>query len=308
MPNFIVLFLIVWIISTSLIVPIIYISNKIGYLDVPNHRSSHIRAVPLGGGLALASAIFAGIYLFIEPSVLFPDHPRFMLLFLPIFILGLIDDLPQWNVDYKIKLIVEIGVAILFVANGYYLRLTVFTFFDQMISLVWIIGFTNAFNLLDNMNGLAALVATSIAASFSYSFYFLGQIQMAGFGICLIAALSGFLLFNYPKARIFMGDGGSLFIGMLISILSINFNNNLVQMQGDSSLVSTMLCLAVPLCDTTLVILLRLRGHRPVYHADNSHLSHQMVRAGVSPPITVLIIFLFSCICCLISLSELKII
>ncbi len=301
MLNFANLFFTATAVSFILIKPLIKLANHCGFLDIPNARSSHKKATPLAGGVAIAGGFYTAVLIFAVPAEIFPGRAWLIYLPLAIFSLGLVDDYLHTAIDHKIKLLIEFIVAFLFVANGAFLHITPFIFVDQCISIFWIIGFINAFNLLDNMNGLSAFIA--IFTTVFLCFFFIQQNNPAT-AVCLIlaGACLGFLFFNYPTASIFMGDAGSLFIGSFISVLAIILNNTLVQNGESYALGLTLLFLLVPFIDTSLVIFLRLRAGRPIYCADRSHLSHQLVRFGFPPSTAVLILTAVSCFFSLIAI------
>jgi len=192
--------------------------------------------------------------------------------------LGLWDD--RWPTSPPAKLLWQSAAAIVVVMAGVKIQMFGSQAVDLSVSLIWILAVTNAFNLLDNMDGLAAGVA-SIAASFFLGLAaYNGQYLVGALAAALLGACLGFLLFNFNPARIFMGDAGSLFIGFVMAALAIK-----MRFPGQTLAVSWMvpiLVLAVPLADTAYVTVARLRRGDPFWRGGKDHLSHRLVTLGAS--------------------------
>jgi len=194
------------------------------------------------------------------------------------FILGLVDDI--LTLRPLVKLMGQLLAASILLTSGIGLWLTGIYPVDAAISLFWFIGVTNALNLLDNMDGVAAGVAGIAATYLAVIFALEGQLSLAILALALAMSLFGFLAHNYPPARIFMGDSGSLFIGLLLSGLALAPAPG-----GSRSLVAVMaapvLILGVPILDTTLVTIGRLLEGRPVSLGGRDHTSHRIVDLGL---------------------------
>ena len=165
-------------------------------------------------------------------------------------------------------------------------------------TLFWIIGMTNAFNLIDNMNGLCCGVAVISSLFFGLISFVNGQIELGYIFFVFMGAGLGYLPHNFPRARIFMGDGGSLFIGFVIAGLSIvgswgtaaGWTSTRVKL----SLAIPILVLIYPIFDTALVTVTRFLRHRPISLGGKDHSSHRLVRMGLQPSDAVLLIYSFS--------------
>jgi len=164
-------------------------------------------------------------------------------------------------------------------------------------TVLWIVGITNAFNLLDNMDGLAAGVAMISASAFAvlagrYSEIGPEQAVTAMAGAALVGSCLGFLRYNLVRASIFMGDAGSMVLGFILASLAAlgSWRSPAVA----TSLVIPILVLAYPIFDTTFVTLLRLQGGRPVFQGGKDHSSHRLVNLGIGRTEAVLLIYLFS--------------
>jgi len=199
-----------------------------------------------------------------------------------IFIVGLTDDL--LNLKPYTKLIAQIALASMFVFFGYRLYWTESLTIDALLTLVWIVGLTNAFNLLDNMDGLCAGVAliagTMLLATVVLSH---GVTPQALYLAILLGATAGFLVYNVHPASIFMGDAGSLFIGLNFAVLTLGSPADVFGPSNVLSIITgPLLILLVPIFDTTLVTISRLRSGRSAAQGGRDHSSHRLVAIGLS--------------------------
>ena len=196
-----------------------------------------------------------------------------------IFALGLVDDLVQLRPSAK--LIGQLAAASVLLMSGIGVWLTGFYIVDVMVSLFWFIGITNALNLLDNMDGLAGGVGAIAAAFMGVNFLLAGDVGMAGVAFAFAGALAGFLVHNYPPARIFMGDSGSLFTGLVLAGLALSPAPGLSRSLF-AVVVVPAIVLAVPILDTTFVTVTRLLEGRPISEGGTDHTSHGLVALGIS--------------------------
>jgi UDP-GlcNAc:undecaprenyl-phosphate GlcNAc-1-phosphate transferase len=163
---------------------------------------------------------------------------------------------------------------------------------NQVVTLVWLVGITNAFNLLDNMDGLSAGVAFVASSTLLINAWALGEFFISLILLAFMGALLGFLLYNFQPASIFLGDCGSLFIGYVMASLTLleRYVSN-----ASSTLFPVLMpvvVLAVPLTDTATVMWIRFREKRPLYVGDSRHLSHRLVSLGYSQRSAVLFLYL----------------
>jgi UDP-GlcNAc:undecaprenyl-phosphate GlcNAc-1-phosphate transferase len=151
------------------------------------------------------------------------------------------------------------------------------------VTIVWIVGLTNAFNMLDNMDGLAASVGLIAAVLFCGAQVAVGSLFVPAVLLVVVGALAGFLLHNHPPARLFMGDAGSNFLGFLMGALTVvgTFTRAGYSHVG---VLAPLLVMAVPLYDMTSVVLIRLREGRSPFQGDRRHFSHRLVARGLTPP------------------------
>ena len=259
-------------------------------LDQPGQHKSHKVAVPYLGGLAIVVTFVIAVILM---SVLRPPHTGRgeLLAVLTIAVLlaavGLIDDLRQ--VSPLWRLVAEISAAsiVWYLGNG--TAVTTVEAVDLILTVLWFVGVTNAFNLLDNMDGLAAgLAAISSMTVFAVAGTN-GQFLVAGLAVALAGCTVGFLRLNFHPARIYMGDSGSLFIGFLVAYLGIK-----LRFEGGrlvSALVPIFACSAA-VFDTSLVVISRIRAGRNPFQGGQDHVSHRLVKLGLSVPAAVCTIYL----------------
>jgi UDP-GlcNAc:undecaprenyl-phosphate GlcNAc-1-phosphate transferase len=164
-----------------------------------------------------------------------------------------------------------------------------------LISGLWIILISNAFNLLDNMDGLCGGLALETALFLACIAYGSGQFLICGLLLSAGGSALGFLIHNFPKAKVYLGDGGALFFGYIIGTLAIG--THFFTGKGTLFAVTAPLCaLAVPLYDSLSVLYIRWKAGRPLFMGDRNHLSHRLVRLGLSPRESVIAIWLLSAV------------
>jgi UDP-GlcNAc:undecaprenyl-phosphate GlcNAc-1-phosphate transferase len=262
---------------------------RLGLVDHPNERKVHTRPTPRAGGLAIFAAVTAISY----PLSAFSYQ---MLLGTVILVLGFLDDLRP--LPWQIRLIIQLAISSLAVI----FCLPPCPWFIRTAAVVWIAGLINAFNMLDNMDALSggvAWIAAGFLAVVPWLSWRAGGVNpllppVAEWGtyVILMGALSGFLWFNHPPARIFMGDAGSTFLGFTIGLGSVQV---VLRDGGPSwSWIVPPCILAVPCYDLLSVVLLRLSQGRSPFHADKQHLSHRLVARGLSGWTAVRVIYLLA--------------
>lgn len=194
------------------------------------------------------------------------------------FVVGVVDDLR--DLGPVAKLLGQVAAASLLLASGIMLRLTGVHWADALLSLFWFVAVTNAVNLLDNMDGLAGGIAALAALYLGILSLVDGGVAFALLAFALAGALGGFLLHNYPPAKIFMGDGGSLFVGIFLAGLALSPTPGLSR--GLFAVVAVpVLVLAIPLLDTSLVTVTRLLRGRSIARGGRDHTSHRLVALGI---------------------------
>jgi UDP-GlcNAc:undecaprenyl-phosphate GlcNAc-1-phosphate transferase len=293
--------------------------RRTGLVDEPGQRKIHALPIPLAGGLAVftglcATACFGVLATWanwLSPTALLPlSHglgrrglqlAAIMAGALGMLVLGWLDDKHELAAAPKFG--GQLLVALLVAASG--VRITLFVhsvLFSYLITLLWILTVTNAFNFTDNMNGLCAGLGALGAFFFALKAAVDGQYLVALFAFLVCGALLGFLPYNFPRATAFLGDAGSHLAGYLLAVLAILPHFYSPDRQSVLAVLSPLLILAVPLGDLVWVVLLRWRLGRLVYVGDTNHLSHRLVRRGLSPTRAVLFIWLLAACCGSLSL------
>jgi UDP-GlcNAc:undecaprenyl-phosphate GlcNAc-1-phosphate transferase len=280
-----------------ILMPIIRrIAHKAGYVVQPDQLRWHKNTTPVLGGV--------GIYVaFLIPLLFFVKIDRTIAGLLigtsVIFLVGLFDDIFQ--ISPQLKLIGQIVSACVILAFGITLEVIPLAWIVLPLTIFWIVGITNAFNLLDNMDGLSSGIAF-ICCAFLFVYSLLTGIETVAY-LCIIlaGAALGFLRYNFYPAKIFMGDCGSQFLGMAISVIAIigtgrHISNLLV------TLAIPVLILSVPIFDTTFVTLVRRFRGQPISRGGKDHTSHRLVLLGLSERKTVLLLYVLSILFGLIGL------
>ncbi len=275
------------------------VAFKTGYLDQPKDTKVHAHPMPLLGGASVYIAFMIGLFITIKVF----GNPRIFGIAAGstvLLIVGLVDDKMGMMPELKLlaqflasMAVVKSGVRIEFLGN-YYLN-TIFTY-------LWLVGITNSFNLLDNMNGLSAGIAVIASAFFGIVMASSGQIEVAAVSFALTGACLGFLKHNFPRANIFMGDSGSLVIGFVLAALAVEGTWKTRFLT--TSLAMPIVILAYPIFDTTLVTVMRILEGRSVFQGGRDHSSHRLALLGLRRRGTVLVIY---CICAALGLSALLI-
>lgn len=263
----------------------------LGFVDAPSKRKLHATPMPLMGGVA----IFGGAILILAIYFGIRGNARILGLLTAATIIaaiGLIDD--RRPLPPAVKLGAQAIAFTIAIALGTQVRLPFPDVVDYLLSFVWFAIITNSINFLDNMDGLCAGISgvaaayITLLASLSDQ-YLIAPIAAATFGACL-----GFLRYNFKPARIFMGDAGSLFLGFLLAVMTLQ-----LRFPENSNFVTWMVPLfimGVPLFDLALVSVSRLRrGLNPLTTAGKDHTSHRLVRMGYTQRETVLFLYLLGC-------------
>lgn len=281
--------LIAFIVSMGLTFLVREMATRLGYVAKPKADRWHKKPTAMMGGLSVFLAT-------VGLSLLFVERTNEFLIVLAassfLFLVGLLDDLI--NIKPYQKLIGQfIGVAII-VSNGLVLQWTDLSIVNLCLTTLWLVGITNAINLLDNMDGLATGISVIAALSLAVGFILTGQFNELAFLSIFIGALLGFLVFNFNPASIFMGDCGSMFIGFFLAS-SVLLNQTGGRSRGIMSILAVpALILFVPIFDTTFVTILRKLRGRKASQGGRDHTSHRLVALGLSEKSAVLMLYGFA--------------
>ena len=290
------------VLSLSLTPLVSKLAVRMGAVDHPNERKIHVKVMPRIGGLAIIIAFTIGL-LVLQPKT------EFIWSILAgsfvITITGMVDDL------YSVRPIVKFGgqmiAALLVVSDGLLIdKITVpfygtleMDFLSIIITLFWIVGVTNAINLIDGLDGLAAGVSSIGLASLAIIGAIDGRIIIVQFSTLLIGACLGFLYHNFYPAKIYMGDTGALFLGYWISIISML---GLFKNVAIFSFILPIFIIAIPIFDTLFAIVRRLISKQSIGQADRKHIHHRLIAMGYSHRKSVLIIYLLSSVFALLAI------
>ncbi len=288
--------LLICFLSSVLLTPLVKkIAIKIGATDQPNQRKVHTKVMPRLGGFAIYVSSMIGFYL------LQPDQQYMVPLLAAgtiIVATGVFDDI--FEISPKVKLLGQViaagimihgGVVVHFINLPFDIRLDL-GYLSIPITLIWIIGVTNAINLIDGLDGLAAGVSSIVLITISTMAIVNGNAFVMAVGFAVLGSTIGFLVYNFHPAKIFMGDTGSLYLGFIISVISLLGFKNITLF----SLLVPVIILGVPISDTIFAIVRRIVNKKPLSAPDKSHLHHCLQRLGFSHKTTVLIIYAMSAI------------
>lgn len=210
-----------------------------------------------------------------------------------LFIVGLIDD--RKLLCPRVKLLAQVISAAALTISGVSVKLFLpWPILGDIATIAWVVLLTNAFNFIDNMNGLSAGVAAFCALNCFFISYAGSEFYMMAVFALMIGSLCGFLVFNFPNARIFMGDSGALFIGYMLAGLSILVTYFEAGVPTQLSVVSPLIILGVPIFDTATVLFIRWRLRKPLTQGDQNHFSHRLVALGFTRTGAVLFIWLIT--------------
>ncbi len=289
-----------------LIIPrLIRFAEKYGLFDRPDARKSHIEVIPTLGGIAIVAGVVLSIIIW-TPYTAFGDIQYILGALIILFLVGAKDDLDP--VSPWIKLAAQILSAMI-LAHLAGIRLTslygILGIWDLSygmslaLSAFTILVITNSFNLIDGIDGLLGCISIVILGTFGYWFYRVEEIELAIMSASLIGAIIAFLKFNWTPARIFMGDTGSLFIGVICAIQAIEFieiNHGLaaspLKIDGVPTVAAGILLL--PLLDTLRVFIYRILQGKSPLHPDQNHIHHILVQSGLSHRQTAILLSLVS--------------
>lgn len=278
-------------VASILLTPLVkMLAIRIGAVDTPNYRKVHARIMPRLGGLAIFGAFLIG-YFILQPEN--PTAPFIILGASMIIITGVLDDM--FEITAKAKLLGQLIAAGIVIYGGLdidFIKLPFggeldFGYLNIPLTILWIVGITNAINLIDGLDGLAAGVSTIALITIAGMALMMGNTFVFAMAAILAVSALGFLFYNFHPAKIFMGDTGALFLGFMIAVLALMGFKNITVI----SLVIPIIMLGVPISDTFFAIVRRYRMKQPLSAADKSHLHHCLLNVGFTHRQTVLIIY-----------------
>jgi UDP-GlcNAc:undecaprenyl-phosphate GlcNAc-1-phosphate transferase len=256
----------------------------------PRNDRWHRKPTAMMGGLAIYLSFIAS-FLIYTPTF-WRAYPIIVAGTI-LFAIGVIDDLIQ--LKPYIKLVMQLVASSIVVFGGFYLPWTSIEVVNYFITFLWLIGITNAVNLLDNMDGLAGGIAVIACVFLAINFLFNGQIVESLLPLIMAGAIIGFLWFNFNPASIFMGDCGSMFLGFTLGGMALLSDTSRTR-NISAVLIAPVLILTIPIFDTSVVTITRKLSGRPVSQGGRDHTSHRLVALGMSERRAVLMLYLFAAI------------
>ncbi|WP_106496123.1 glycosyltransferase family 4 protein [Lentibacillus sp. Marseille-P4043] len=287
--------LVICFVASILLTPVVKkLAIKIGAVDQPNNRKVHKKIMPRLGGLAIFISFIIGVLLFLPDTIAaWPIITGATL----VTLIGVLDDI--YGLSAKVKFSGQLVAALVTVLGGVQIEFITLPFGDKIefgyfaipLTILWIVAITNAINLIDGLDGLAAGVSSIVLLTISGMAISMGSMAVALIGLIVFGSTLGFLLYNFHPAKIFMGDTGSLFLGYMISVLSVM---GLFKNVAIFSLIVPIIILGVPILDTTFAIIRRAVQRKPLTAPDKLHLHHCLLRLGFTHRQTVVMIYTMS--------------
>jgi len=291
------------------------VAFKLSAIDVPGERKMHTKPIALMGGLAIVVGFLSAIIfdlagsLFGSPGLVVWDKTFIgaLLGLLIILIMGMLDDI--YTLKPQIKMIFQTAAAIVVVLTGTQIesitnpfgggtiQLADFRIISYPITILWIVGITNAINLIDGLDGLAAGVSSISALSLFVVSIIVGEpivaVSISFMTAALAGAILGFLPYNINPAKIFMGETGSASLGFILGVLSIQ---GFLKAYTAIAVAVPLLVLGLPLFDTLFAIVRRLSNKKPISKGDTGHLHHRLIQMGLSQKQSVFVLYTVSAI------------
>ncbi len=265
-----------------------WLAPHIGVMAVPRARDVHGRPVPRMGGVAIFLAVIAMAVL-LRARAEFVQLSALLLGASLMSFLGLVDD--RFQLNAYIKLVVQLGAAVFAWYAGIQISIFQTPLLDLGVTVLWIVGITNAMNFLDNMDGLLAGISSVVSAFFLVLAVLNGQYLVALLSAAVLGACVGFLFWNLNPANVFMGDSGSMFLGFVLACTAIKLR--FIGQDTSVSWLTPVIVLALPLFDTTLVSISRLRrGKNPLTTPGKDHVSHRISNHGFTKREAVMMLYL----------------
>jgi UDP-GlcNAc:undecaprenyl-phosphate/decaprenyl-phosphate GlcNAc-1-phosphate transferase len=282
--------------SLVLAVPVRALALRVGMVDLPGPRKVHLQPIPLLGGLAIYGGVLLGVF------SLFQGEARAQISGILagatlIAAVGILDDRGWLHHQVKLFIGMPLAAGILLLSGIHAQVFSVLVsgrlgdVLDAVLSVVWVVGITASFSILDHMDGLCAGIAAVASVFFAMLAYLNGQTLVSVLAAAVLGAAAGFLRWNFKPAKIFMGDGGAMFLGFLMATLSLKLR--LEHANHFSSWLAPVLVLGATIFDTTLVTISRSRrGLLPFATPGKDHAAHRLANLGLGQRGAVLTMYL----------------
>ena len=281
---------------------LVKIANRFNIYDAPSYIKKHNRNISFLGGVALIFAFIIPISLFLPDGIQKPKYINaYLILITIIFLHGIGYDF--FNYSPKRKFFVQaVLCSLLIYKTGFYLPLeSMFAKFalsqsvSFIITLVTAVGIINAYNLIDGSDGLAASISLIASLFYAISFYLDGNFFFCILALSVASALTAFLLYNKPPAYIFMGDSGSLFIGMLLATFTFVFieeKSSIVVIKVSNRLILAFSFISIPILDMMRLFVTRIYNKKSPFNGDNNHIHHLMANIGFTSKQVLIVIII----------------
>jgi len=302
---------------TLLFTPVyIRIAQRLNWVDRPRGRHQHARATPTMGGIVVFLPVFAGALIALATDNLVGEKLRegrmHVLALLGCtaitMLLGVIDD--RRAVRPRVKLLVQFLIAVAAVVLGFRVEAITLPWLESLVipsyvgialSILWIVGITNAINLTDGLDGLAAGVCLLAAGINTLVAIWLGNHTMAVMMVLLTGALLGFLRYNFHPARVFLGDTGALALGVFLALASLR---SAQKAHTAVMILVPLFALGYPIIDTMLAIARRSMKGQPLFSSDRDHIHHRLLERGHKPSAAAIRIYFLSLLLCLLCIAA----
>ena len=302
--NLLEIVLVTFLVSVILVPIAKKIANHVGAIDIPNERKVHKVPIPRLGGLAIFISFLFGYILYGEITT---QMISILIGSFIIFLVGVFDDIKPIRAKYKfIVQLIAASVVVIYgqvffneiTFLGIELKLSIVT--SYIFSILFIVAISNAINLIDGLDGLSSGVSSIYFITIIAICMLLGKLTGLDMILSLImlGATLGFLVYNFPPAKIFMGDSGSLFLGFMISIIALMS----FKVATFTSLIIPIVTLSIPIFDTVLAIFRRLLKGESIGTPDKEHFHHQLLKLKFSTRISVLIIYMINIVFSIVSI------
>ena len=297
--------LIVTFLTSLVLVPItMKLAHHVGAMDIPNERKIHKVPIPRLGGLSIFGSFLLGYILYGEVTT---QMLSILIGSFLIVLVGVFDDIKSIRALYKF--IVQVIAAIIVVVYGkiYFTEITFLglklefnLYVSYFLSIFFILAISNAINFIDGMDGLSSGISSIYFLTIAVIAILLNRLSGLDIilSIIMLGATLGFLVYNFPPAKTFVGDNGSVFLGFIISVIALLG----YKVATLTSLVIPITILAVPVFDTVFAILRRLIKHKNIAEADKEHFHHQLLKMKFTPRVSIIIIYLINIMFAVISI------
>ena len=302
-------------VSAILIPLIIKFCRKYSIYDKVNSRKIHSGNIPRLGGIAIFVSFAAGyiLYYFLSDKTNFKSFLPLLIAVLIIFIFGILDDIFTMKAVHK--LLVQIAATTIVIFAGFRFQY-IFSIplhsnfiaraFSYSLTVFWVIGLINAYNLIDGLDGLCGTLSLSVFISMAVVY---NKLNSECVILCIIisASILGFLLYNKPNAKIFMGDNGSQVLGFLVAVLPLSIQTNTELDFEFNKFLMLLNLTAIPVMDTIAAIWRRIRDHKGIFSPDRSHLHHKLLNIGFSKVSALLLLVSIQSFVCIIVILSLHV-